>query len=437
MFSFRLLYQKKSRGEKTLVPVSDVDTKKTFLQGKATCPDGSTVNIESLQIEKWSVQRVQGQYRVWLLSSPVPRQKARLWYLLNPTANKAYVPLFEAWRKLLQAFNPLLMAIGYGPAPEEECDWLWPKSLSWDDVDAGVILDQVNQMQPGAVATLEEDPHFVCEQFLATLFEINYAGVSRKYCNPRWLTLEEYFLHGQRHKGKYPARIRSSSDKSSAAASSATSGGGQRKKKRSNRRGGDDEEDDDDDDSDAAGDNDGGRREEEDDDEGGGNALLSELALGGLREDSASSKIRCSVCKRMTRHWTEKEKAGAQHYFWDAKGNAILLEGAPPCGEELGTAFKASHKKKSQKRRGIENLRTHGYNGNIGSSNNGKNSFELSYGRAKCILCPQTFKLPDHAAQFEEHLKDHLESDLTLETTTNIRNQLRIRVAVENLFEKK
>jgi hypothetical protein len=41
---------------------------------------------------------------------------------------------------VLQSFKPLLDAIGRGPPLTEEVDWLWRKTMKWNDVDAEVKI---------------------------------------------------------------------------------------------------------------------------------------------------------------------------------------------------------------------------------------------------------------------------------------------------------
>jgi hypothetical protein len=66
----------------------------------------------------------------------------------------------------LKAFNPLLSALSNGPDPNSECLWLWPSTMKFNHINAEMILQRAEEMQPGCRATLEASPDFVLVHFL-------------------------------------------------------------------------------------------------------------------------------------------------------------------------------------------------------------------------------------------------------------------------------
>ncbi len=77
--------------------------KEVFLRGNVKGKAGVVV-VRSAPLVLWSSQRVNSEYRVWLLSS----RKSKgldLWYLLGAKCSKDYEKIWEPMRKLLQAFK--------------------------------------------------------------------------------------------------------------------------------------------------------------------------------------------------------------------------------------------------------------------------------------------------------------------------------------------
>ena len=178
---------------------------------------------------------------------------------------------------MLRAFNVTKDVIGYGPPPSEQLAWLWSKDLEWDDIDADVILEAVGNLQPEAPDTLRQNPALFLDAFIGTVPEINYAGVSREFCNPEFKTLEEYFKKGIANKGKFPM-----------------------KKKR--------------------------KKEE---------PIIVEnenFEWEDLKDSKAS--IKCDLCQGITFNYEEGENIGLQH-FVIIDGKKCLLEGSPICGTQI------------------------------------------------------------------------------------------------------
>lgn len=156
--------------ERTLVSVEAIGGKvAVFLRGQVRSKTGKVQAVRSSPISFWSTQRVNSEYRVWMLSREY--NGMNVWYMVSFRCSKEYEKIWEPMRKLLQSFKPLLDAIGRGPPLTEEVDWLWRKTMKWNDVDAEVIMEHVESLQPSARQILEEQPEFVLTNFFETLPE--------------------------------------------------------------------------------------------------------------------------------------------------------------------------------------------------------------------------------------------------------------------------
>ena len=156
--------------EKSLVSVDAIGSKvPVFLRGQVKSKTGKVQTVRSSPLLFWSTQRVNSEYRVWLQSRQY--NGLNLWYMVSFRCSKEYEKIWEPLRKLLQSFKPLLDAIGRGPPLTEEVDWLWRKTMKWNDVDAEVIMEHVESLQPSARQILEEQPDFVLTNFFETLPE--------------------------------------------------------------------------------------------------------------------------------------------------------------------------------------------------------------------------------------------------------------------------
>jgi hypothetical protein len=156
--------------ERTLVNIDAIGTKQTvFLRGQVKSKTGKVQTVRSAPLKFWSTQRVNSEYRIWLQSKEY--LGFNLWYMVSFRCSKAYEKIWEPLRKVLQSFKPLLDAIGRGPPLTEEVDWLWRKTMKWNDVDAEVIMEHVESLQPSARQILEEQPEFVLTNFFETLPE--------------------------------------------------------------------------------------------------------------------------------------------------------------------------------------------------------------------------------------------------------------------------
>ena len=349
---------------------------------KGSAHGGDTwIDIISAPLECWSVQRIDGEYRVWIMSTKQHRGYS-LWYCLQSKSCKAYADTWDPWRKTLHAFKVLLQVIGKGPPPGEGqagYSWGWGRRLEFNDVDASTILDMLDQMQPQARKLLESEPEFAKQNFLDTLCEEEYAGVDRKFCNPKWKTLNEYFDYCIRE-GKPPVRpgqSRSSSFRGSVAMM-------------------------------------------------GLSHLPDEFTYTDEQNAQAKRAIRCKVCGGWTRHY--EESAGVQHYM-EVNGKRQKVENAPSCMERRKTKKKKRGGKGSKGNdqlgdgEDFSDVRDHGPKRSRNADPMGH-----QFGRSNCPLCSRVFVLPDGAADMEEHLRSHLRK-LETNPKTSYANQIRLRTA--------
>jgi hypothetical protein len=272
----------------------------------------------------------------------------------------------------------------------KEVDWLWPKTMKWNDVDAAVIMDHVESLQPSARRVLEDHPEFVLLNFFDTLPEYNYAGVCREECQPKWLTLKEYFEAGKKSGGwKYPQKTK-------------------RDVVAQNRQyslAGEEEEDVDFDDSSKA---------------------------------TLQPAIKCRICGGFTRSYERGDNNGIQHFAL-VEGERVLLDNAPMCdsGPSKKPKLKPS-RKRSKKEEMSPSLERGGAAQDKPLPQFGfkkkKVALAHSFGAVPCPLCPKRlFNLPDQAAAMEKHVRMHLEGLMPSEATS-FSNALRVRVAVEGIF---
>ncbi len=286
--------------------------------------------------------------------------------------------------------QPLLDAVGRGPPPVKEVDWLWPKAMKWNDVDAAVIMDHVESLQPSARQVLEEHPEFVLINFIDTLPEYNYAGVSREECQPKWLTLQEYFQAGKKTNGaKYPQKTFRDLAAQSRQYSLA-----------------DEEEEVDFDDSSKA---------------------------------TLQPPIRCRACGGVTRSYERGESYGIQHFAL-VNGQRVLLDNVPVCdsGAPKKTKNKPGRKrqKKEEMSRVLERAEGLGPVRPLPQFGYKKKKVALahSFGAVPCPLCPKRlYNLPEQAAQMEKHIRAHLEGVMPSEAAS-FGSALRVRVVLEGIF---
>ena len=363
-----------------------------FVTGQAR--EGSRfVAIRSASIDLWCVQRLDGEYRVWLRSSnrrpsaglikaqkksKKSEQMTNLWYCLRSQSSDRYKEVWKPLQKRLRDLKPLLASVGRGPPAEEGFNWDWPRWMKFDDIDASIILADLDLMQPGARELLEANPQFVKSVFLETLEESEYAGISRTFCNPKGKTLEEYFDYCIEH-GRTPPIV----------------GAAKRQKK-----------------------------ETSDSVDG-----IGEIDLQFDDETKAERKhvIKCSECGGRTRHY--EERAGIQHYVI-MEGKRIKLDKSPNCtldDESNVGKRKGARKKGSAVQQQSELVRVHG--SKRGVKNTG---ISHSYGLINCIACKAAFSLPEDASKMEQHLQKHVQEEQ--DEKVSFANQVRLRSIAESLF---
>ncbi len=302
---------------------------------------------------------------------------------------------------LILFHQPLLDAVGRGPPSTAEVDWLWPKAMKWNDVDAAVIMDHVESLQPSARQLLEENPDWVLTNFIETLPELGYAGVSRDDCEPKWYTLNEYFEFGSKHNARYPQKT----FRDAAAQSRQYS-----------------------------------LNNNED----------VEVDFDDSSKATLQEPITCRICGGRTRSYEKGDMAGIQHFAF-IEGKKVQLDNVPMCSD--GKASKAKNKagRKRQKKDGGSALGGAGGGGAayVGDAEEPdrpqkplpqfgckkkKVALSHSFGAVACPVCQRrTFDLPDQAATMEKHLKSHLEG-IAVPEAVSIANTLRVRIAIEDIF---
>jgi len=126
--------------------------------------------------------------------------------LLSRKASDQYEAEHSQLLKVMRSFKPLLTAISNGPNEEEELEWLWPKAMTRDCVNAETMLQWAEDLQPGSRDLLESEPEFVVHHFLAICPEEAYAGVDREFSpNTIGLTLREHFNYLLKYKNLPPS----------------------------------------------------------------------------------------------------------------------------------------------------------------------------------------------------------------------------------------
>jgi hypothetical protein len=262
--------------------------------------------------------------------------------------------------------------------------------MKWNDVDAAVIMDHVETLQPSARQVLEDHPEFVLLNFFDTLPEYNYAGVSREECKPKWLTLKEYFEAGKKTGGcKYPQKTM----RDSAAQNRQYSLVGE---------------------------------EEED------------VEFDDSSKATLQPAIKCRTCGGLTRSYERGDSHGIQHFAL-VEGERVLLDNVPMCNSGPPKKIKYKPGRKRQKKEEMSpSLERGGLAGTplpqFGYKKK-KVALAHSFGAVPCPLCPKRlFNLPEQAAAMEKHVRMHLEGLMPSEATS-FSNALRVRVAIEGIFE--